>query len=173
MKKGEVLAIYICADKGEPMQQLDEVKAIANKGLEGDRYETGKGAYSQSKRVTVRQVSLIELEAIVGANADFGTDFTVEDTRRNILTKNVDLNELVGVEFIVGGVAMLGIELCTPCDRPSKLSGKPGFNEAFTNRGGLRAQILEDGVITVGDEIATKETKKNAADPLDNQEISG
>ncbi|MCH7641592.1 sulfurase [Patescibacteria group bacterium] len=151
MKEGRVTLIFVSPDKGFPMQSVDEVEAIAGIGLAEDRYAEGKGAYSNSKRKTIRQVSLIELEAIGKANAEYWTAFSPQDTRRNILTSGIDLNSLVGKDFRVGEVKMRGVELCEPCDRPSKLSKKKGFNEAFQGRGGLRAEVLSSGTIYLSD----------------------
>ena len=153
MKEGRVILIFVSPDKGLPMQSVDWVEAAASTGLKGDRYAEGKGAYSNSKRKTIRQVSLIEMEAIGRANAEKGTAFTPRDTRRNILTSGIDLNALVGCKFKIGDVEMLGVELCEPCDRPSNLTGKKGFNEAFQERGGLRAEILTSGIIYSNSEI--------------------
>jgi MOSC domain-containing protein YiiM len=148
-----VTAIFISPDKGIPMQSQERINAIAGIGLEGDRYARGTGAYSKSKREVIRHVSLVSQEAIDAANTANGTTFTAAETRRNILTEGIDLNELVGQEFSVGGVRMKGVGLCDPCARPSALSGKPGFEPAFRQRGGLRAEILTDGDIILGDTI--------------------
>ena len=103
---------------------------------------------------------MIAEEAIAEANRLAGTDFNFEDTRRNLLVRGIeDLRELIGVVFEIGGVRLLGIEACDPCDRPSKLSGKPGFNEAFQQRGGLRARVLNDGTFGVGDTIEIVDEK--------------
>lgn len=150
-----VTAIFITSDKGVPIQSQQTVHAIAGVGLKGDRYARGTGAYSKSKREVIRHVSLISQEAIDGANAANGADFTAAETRRNIVTEGIDLNQLVGQEFSVGGVRMRGIELCDPCARPSVLSGKPSFEPAFRQRGGLRAEILSNGDISVNSVIKT------------------
>ena len=150
MKEGRVLEIYISPEmgqKGVPMQRVKEVKALEGVGLEGDRYAKGVGAYSNLKRRTIRQVSLIAKEAIEEANRLFSTDFTPQETRRNIVIEGIDLNSLVGEEFFVGEVIMRGIELCEPCERPSNLVRKKGFKEAFDGRGGIRAEILSSGII--------------------------
>lgn len=171
MKIGEVISINTSPKMGEAMQPQSVIPVIKDKGIVGDRYENGTGAYSKAKRENVplelnqerriiRDVSLIAVEAIEEANTENKTTFTFDDTRRNILVSGIeDLRSLIGVEFWIGGVAMLGIEACDPCDRPSKLSGKPGFNEAFQNRGGLRARVLEDGEIRINDaiQIGTRE----------------
>ena len=150
-----VTAIFITSDKGLPMQSQDTVHAIAGVGLAGDRYARGTGAYSKSKRETIRHVSLVSEEAIKEANKENGTNFTPRETRRNIVTRGIDLNELVGQEFYVGNVRMRGVELCDPCARPSALSHKPGFEPAFRQRGGLRAEILSDGDIAINTLIQT------------------
>lgn len=149
----EVINIYICLDKGLPMISVNSTTAIAGLGLSEDRYSTGKGAYSKSKIKKIRHVSLISIEAIEEANRELATPFLPEETRRNILTQGIDLNSLVGKEFTVGVVKMRGTELCDPCKRPSILAGKSDFDSAFENKGGLRAEILSDGEIKVGDEI--------------------
>lgn len=140
-------AIYICSDAGLPMESRSEVQAIEGLGLEGDRYASGIGAFSKGKKEKIRHVSLIESEAIEG------TGFSAEQTRRNLITTNIDLNALVGQEFQVGSVRMKGTELCKPCVRPSILSGREGFKDTFDNKGGLRAEILSDGDIKVDDQI--------------------
>lgn len=150
---GNVVKIFVCEDMGLPMVNLESVLAIKGVGLEGDRYSTGKGAYSKSRRITIRQVSLIAEESIHEANVGLSDPFLPEETRRNILTRGVNLNDLVGKKFKVGVVEMFGIEHCTPCQRPSVLSKKKGFEKAFTSRGGLRAEILSGGIINVGDHV--------------------
>ncbi len=148
---GRVAAIYIAEAAGAPMEPLEQIKAMAGFGLEGDRYALGTGAYSRASRETIRHVTLFAREVIDAANAENGTDFSEADTRRNIVTEAVELNGLVGVRFAIASVALRGVELCTPCVRPDKLSGKRGFNEAFQDRGGLRAEVLSSGLIRVGD----------------------
>ncbi len=147
-----VVALFTCPNQGQPMQQCMSVEARAGYGLVGDRYATDQGAFSQARR-TVRHVSLIAAEAMAEANQELLKQFLPEETRRNILTQGVDLNSLVGKMFTVGLVQMRGVELCDPCDRPSKLAGKPGFKHAFDQRGGLRAELLTSGVIAIGDSV--------------------
>ena len=150
-----VIGLFICADKGLPMLAQQEVKALAGIGLEGDRYANEKGAFSQSKRVTTRHVSLIDASAIAEANKGLAEAFTFAETRRNIITQGIDLHTLIGKEFLVGTVVMKGVELCDPCGRPSSLAGKRGFEVAFQQKGGLRAEILTNGVIHINDPITT------------------
>lgn len=150
---GKVTHIFISPNEGEPMLELQKVKAIEQLGLEGDRYAGERGAWSKSKRKVIRQVSLIEQEAIDRANGSLETPFLPKETRRNIVVSDFPLNELIGKEFMVGNVRMRGVELCDPCQRPSKLAGKHGFEESFAGYGGLRAEILTTGQICVGDNV--------------------
>lgn len=150
---GQVTHIFISPNEGEQMQELQTVKAIEQLGLEGDRYAGERGAWSKSKRKVIRQVSLIEQEAIDRANASLQIHFLPGETRRNIVVSDFPLNGLIGKEFMVGNVRMRGVELCDPCQRPSKLAGKSGFEESFAGYGGLRAEILTTGQISVGDTI--------------------
>lgn len=150
---GRVTHIFISPNEGEPMQELQTVKAIEQLGLEGDRYAGERGAWSKSKRKVIRQVSLIEKEAVNRANDSLKNPFLPRETRRNIVISDFPLNSLIGKEFMIGNVRMRGVELCDPCQRPSKLIGKPGFEESFAGLGGLRAEILTTGQITVGDTI--------------------
>ena len=149
--KGRVTRIFISPNEGEPMQELQAVKAIEQLGLEGDRYAGERGAWSKSKRRVIRQVSLIEQEVIERANTDLKIPFLPGETRRNIVVNNFSLNDLISREFTVGNVRMRGVELCDPCQRPSVLSGKAGFEELFQGCGGLRAAILNTATIRVGD----------------------
>ena len=156
MKIGQVLYIFVASSAGEPMREVQEVTAIAGVGLSGDRYASDRGAFSNAKRKTIRQATVIALDAIHSANAELEQPFLPSETRRNIVIKDIsaeELNELVGREFTIGEARVLGIEFCSPCNRPSKLSGKPEFLSAFRNRGGLRIEILETGRMRVDDEV--------------------
>ena len=152
-----VLALYICPNQGMPMQFKTNVLALKGSGLDGDRYAQGKGAWSHAARTTIRHVTLIGQEAIEMANLELGlrdfAPFEPSETRRNILTSGIELNGLVGREFLVGVVLMRGVELADPCKRPSALVKKRGFDSAFIGRGGLRAEILTTGTILLGDDI--------------------
>ena len=145
---GSVKSIYICASAGEPMKSISSVRAIQNKGLAGDRYCDGLGFWQTQKnsRESIRHVSFIKSSDIEGSG------FDESETRRNIII-NTDINllSLIGKKFLVGNVLFEGVEDCTPCKRPSQLSGKPNFNIVFKNTGGLRAKILSDGIVNVGD----------------------
>ncbi|HVW66718.1 MAG TPA: MOSC domain-containing protein [Candidatus Peribacteraceae bacterium] len=162
MNSPRILDIQICADKGQPMESIETAQIIET-GIAGDRYATGKGAFSKSPppRNIDRHISLIESEAIEAVRAQKNIDVTFADTRRNLLTIGIQLNDLVGKTFRIGDVLVQGVELCDPCGRPGVLSGKEDvrqhFKDAFENRGGLRVRILETGEINRGDEIRIEE----------------
>lgn len=149
---GVVELIHIAAAEGEPMQALAQARAIAGVGLEGDRYATEVGHYSGSREVG-RHLTLIEAEVIEGLAADHGILLGPGQTRRNLTTRGIRLNDLVGVHFRVGEVQCRGTEPCEPCQYMADLVGKPVLRP-LVGRGGLRAQILEGGTIHVGDSVA-------------------
>jgi MOSC domain-containing protein YiiM len=151
MWEGSVAGIYIADSGGEPMRSLAEVRAIAGSGLEGDRYATRAGTYS-SKPAPGREVTLIESEAVQAAEHEYGVRIDPGAARRNIVTSGVALNHLVGKEFRVGEVTLKGIRLCEPCAHLANLTQK-GALKALIHRGGLRAEIVTEGTIRVGDEI--------------------
>jgi hypothetical protein len=160
MWRGSVASIHIAPELAAPMRSIAEVRAEPGRGLEGDRYFLGRGTYSPKASVGGREVTLIELETvealadgIVNAEGDrLGIKLTAADTRRNIATRGVPLNHLVGQTFLVGSVRMRGTRLCEPCQHLERLT-RPGVLSALVHRGGLRAQILTAGVIRVGDVI--------------------
>jgi MOSC domain-containing protein YiiM len=98
------------------------------------------------------ELTLIEAEAIEALRRDYQVELSVGDARRNIVTRDVPLNHLVDKEFCVGEVRIRGIRLCEPCDHLQKLTGKPVI-KGLMHRGGLRAQILTQGTIRVGDAV--------------------
>ena len=146
--KGIVRAICIGPSAGVLMQEVSEVAAVAGQGLEGDRYSIGAGSFNRDMQGS-RQVTFM--------NATFfeGSGFEFRDSRRNIFTQGVELMWLIGREFQIGGTARFrGIKYCDPCQRPSKLAGKTtSFRDAFFDRGGLIAEVIETGIIKVGDEV--------------------
>jgi MOSC domain-containing protein YiiM len=162
MNTPQILEIQIADDKGSPMKSLQQANIVEG-GIEGDRYATGKGAFSNSKppRNIDRHITLIEKEAIEAVQTERNINVTFADTRRNILTIGIRLNDLVGEQFLIGEVLVEGVELCDPCARPGILSNnsdvRTHFKEAFENRGGLRVRVLGKGEIRKGDEIKIAE----------------
>ena len=148
---GKLEAIAIAPAEGVALESVDRAEAIAGRGLAGDRYATEAGHFSDPLR-RPDAVTLIAAEAIEGLNED-GVELSHAESRRNLLTRGVDVNALVGHRFRVGAVECQGIELAEPCDYLQGLT-RPGVLRGLVHRGGLRAAILTDGEIAVGDEIA-------------------
>jgi MOSC domain-containing protein YiiM len=155
-----IQAIYLAPNAGAKMQAITHVKVCAGSGIEGDRYALGIGAYSKVEPAKVRHISLISSSAIETANdwlkAGDEPTFDESETRRNIVLNGIsaaELNDLVGKQFQLGNLQLLGIELCTPCERPAQLLSKPSFMEAFEGRGGIRAEVLSTGTLSIGDKL--------------------
>jgi MOSC domain-containing protein YiiM len=158
MGSAHVTGIYLAPEKGLPMECKQMVRAIAGCGLEGDRYAVQRGSW-RPKDAEIhepkRNVTLIAQEGIDAANGGRVESecFSAADTRRNIVIRGMELNALIGKEFTIGTVRLRAFEYATPCQRPSKLSGKRGFATAFCGNGGILCEILADGIIAVGDEL--------------------
>lgn len=135
------------------MSSATEVRAVAGKGLEGDRYYHEAGTFSQQPGPG-RDVTLIEVEAIEALKRDYGIELDPGDSRRNLVTRGVALNHLVGQEFQIGGVKLRGVRLCDPCSHLEKLTAK-GVMRGLIHGGGLRADIIAGGLIRVGDPVVT------------------
>ncbi len=157
MFSGKVISINIAPIDGAEMQSVTEAHAVPGKGLEGDRYYNQSGTFWKDE--PDYEVTLIEAEAFESMKRESGLDLEPSTGRRNVVTRDVPLNHLVGLEFRVGEVTLRGMRLCEPCKHLAKISERPGILGGLIHRGGLRAQILTDGVIKVGDvvEIATGE----------------
>jgi MOSC domain-containing protein YiiM len=147
---GLVQAIHIAPDAGEPVRAVEIVRAIAGVGLEGDRYAIGRGHYEDTR--VSRDLTLIEAEAIEALVSGHGIPLLPGETRRNITTESVRLNELVDRHFWVGDVLCYGTRLCEPCQYLADLTNKP-LLRALVHRGGLRADILSSGFIRRGDRV--------------------
>ena len=139
------------------MVQIAQANIVAGKGIAGDRYALGIGAFSKTK-IKIRHISLIARTAMEDANhqliAKQQMPFSEGDTRRNVIISGMsadELNDLVGKIFYLGGLAFKGTELCEPCQRPAKLLKRLDFMSAFEDRGGLRAEALESGAFSNGD----------------------
>lgn len=147
-----VVALFMGAAVGEPLQAVDHVLSVAGHGLEGDRKFRREGLPPR-KNGPDREITLIEAEAIEAVNRDCNIELQPIETRRNVVTRGVALNHLVGRRFRVGEALLEGLRLCEPCDHLESLT-RPGIREALLHRGGLRAQILQGGVIRIGDPVS-------------------
>jgi MOSC domain-containing protein YiiM len=151
---GRVEAIHVAAGKGRRPKAVERVAAVAGAGLDGDRYAAGTGTFSlpADRRGSGRDVTLVEAEEIERLALDFGIELAPGETRRNVTTRGVRLNDLVGRRFRVGDTVCEGIRLCEPCTYLEAVTGKP-IREPMRHRAGLRADIVESGTIGVGDAI--------------------
>ncbi len=146
-----VAAIYISPSASTLPHSVQSVRALAGRGLDGDRYALGSGTFSGNSGQ--RDVTLIEAEALDHFVRDYSHPLDPAQTRRNLLTRGVRLNELVGCDFIIGAVRMRGLRLCEPCAHLARLTSAPVL-PGLIRRGGLYAQILQDGELAVGDPIS-------------------
>ncbi len=149
--KGVVFAIHITREAAGEMVSVPEISAVHGQGLEGDRYFQKAGTYS-TRPGTGREVTLIEAEAVEAIAREAGIVLAPGASRRNITTRGVPLNHLVGQRFRVGEVTLEGVRLCEPCAHLESLT-QPGVRESLIHRGGLRARILTEGIIHVGDPV--------------------
>jgi MOSC domain-containing protein YiiM len=150
---GQLLSIFIRPQPGEPVIEINQVRAVPGKGLEGDYYYAGIAPKGVEP---ARELTLIEKETLQALEVENNISLNPGDSRRNLLTKNVPLNHLVGREFRVGEVSLKGIRLCEPCLHLASLT-QDSVLPALVHRGGLRAQILSEGTIRVGDPISYSE----------------
>jgi MOSC domain-containing protein YiiM len=134
------------------MTSLPEATLVAGRGIAGDRYFAGAGEFSPAVQDPDHELTLIAIEEVERLNQVAGLSLLPGDLRRNLVTRGVALNDLVGVEFSVGEVALKGIRLCEPC-RSLAARTHPSVVRHLVHRGGLRAGILRGGRVRVGDAI--------------------
>ena len=142
---GRVEGIYLSADHGDLPEPVKSVRALAGRGLEGNRY-----FFEDAPAGTA--LTLIAAEAVEAMEQEHGISLEPRETRRNVVTRGIDVNELVGKRFRIGEVECQGVELCEPCTSLQAMT-KPGVIKGLTHRGGLNADILTDGAISVGDAV--------------------
>jgi hypothetical protein len=144
VRSGSVAGLLVAPEAEAPLVAVESVAALAGRGLEGDRYAAGRGTFSGPGRGY--QLTLVEAETL----DELGISW--ERARRNIVTRGVGLNALVGRRFRIGEAECVGRRLCEPCAHLERVSG-PGLLRPLVHRGGLRADILTGGAIEVGDEL--------------------
>lgn len=135
------------APKG-PMTSVAAVRAVPGRGLEGDRYFAAR-IHRPGARDDQREVTLIEAEVLESLAALFPS---TGDARRNLVTRGIRLNHLVGRRFRAGEALLEGQVLCEPCARLAGMTSRDVLR-ALVHRGGLRARVVEPGVIRIGDEV--------------------
>lgn len=143
-----VARIFIGPEESGPIREVEEVEAIADKGLKGDRYFDDTGdAHDPTLEVT-----LFSAEGLEAGRAESGLDITPEEMRRNLMTEGVTLSDLLGRPFSAGEVVFEGLEQNPPCAHLQRLAGKP-LLKPMIEHGGIRARIVQGGTIRAGDEI--------------------
>jgi len=147
---GIVAGIYIASQRGEPTQWAERVHVVPGRGIEGDRYFRLPGIGIDPLK-TGTELTLIEIEAIEAMRRN-GVQISPDQTRRNIATRGVSLNDLVGKKFSIGSVVFRGVRLCEPCDYLASRT-VPEVKQYMAHRGGLRADVLTDGFIQINDLI--------------------
>ena len=157
---GSVTGIFITAEAGAPMRSVVEARAVAGNGLEGDRYWSGVGFYSATPTTPgARELTLIEEEWLDEVARD-GFPLSPGEHRRNISTRGVALDGLLGRRFQIGGVLCEGVRACPPCNHLEAVTGR-ALLAPLIDRGGLRARIVTGGLIRVGDGIRLVEVSGN------------
>jgi MOSC domain-containing protein YiiM len=151
MFQGELVGIYLAEHKEADLQSVKQVEAVPGRGLVGDRYYLQQGSYS-NKPGPDREVTLIEIEALDALFRECDIQLSPAQARRNLVTRGVPLNHLVGQDFAVGSVRFRGIRLCEPCGLLEKLT-HVGVNKGLCHRGGLRAKVVRGGTLRPGDTI--------------------
>ena len=143
---GEVLKLGITNNNNQPIKEVNSIEVLANKGIIGDRhFHEFNDPYNQ--------LSLIESENIDDYNIRFGLNIPYIDFRRNVITKGIRLNDLVGKKLKVGSVELDAIDLCRPCRHLTEMLNQKNVLKEFLRKGGIRCQILSSSNIHVGDKI--------------------
>ena len=142
----EVFKLGIAAKNNQPIKEVNSIEVLANKGIVGDRhFNDFNDPYNQ--------LSLKESENIDEYNIKFGLDIPYINFRRNVVTKGIRLNDLIGKKLKVGNVELEGIELCRPCRHLTEMLNQKNILKEFMRKGGLRCQILSSSKISIGDKI--------------------
>ena len=142
----KVYKLGITIDNNKKIQEVNSIEVIADKGIVGDRhFKDFNDPYCQ--------LSLIESENIDHYNTKYGLNISYIDFRRNIITKELKLNDLVGKKFFIGKVKVEGIDLCRPCKHLTEMLNQKNVLKEFLRKGGLRCRVLSSSKITVGDKI--------------------
>ena len=152
MQRGVVEGIFVSATARVEPAPVESVSAVAGRGLQGDRYFAAEGTFSEQTG-TGRDLTLIEAEALEALEREVGIRLAPSVARRNVLTRGVSLNDLVGRRFSIGDVECVGRRLCEPCSHLEQLT-EDGVLRGLAGRGGLRADVLSGGVISVGAPLA-------------------
>ena len=142
----KVFELGITRNNNKKINYVESIEVVANKGIVGDRhFKEFNDPYCQ--------LSLIESENIDYYNSKYGLNISYLEFRRNIVTKGIQLNDLIGKKFFIGNVKVEGIDLCRPCRHLTEVLNQDNIIKEFLRKGGLRCQILSSSKINIGDEI--------------------
>ena len=143
---GKVYKLGIATDYNKKIQETESIEVITDKGVVGDRhFKDYNDPYCQ--------LSLIESENIDQYNTKYGLNISYVDFRRNVITKEIQLNNLIGKKFFIGKVQVEGIDLCRPCRHLTEILKQENILKEFLRKGGLRCKILTSSKINIGDKI--------------------
>ena len=142
----KVIKLGIVKNNNQKIQEVNNIELLSGKGIVGDRH------FHENNDIR-NQVTLIESENIDYYNNKFKTNYSYIDFRRNVVTKGIQLNDLVGKKLLIGSVKIQGHDLCRPCKHLEETLKGQDIIKEFLRRGGLRCEILVSGIITIGDEI--------------------
>ncbi len=146
--------VYLAGAAGQAMRSVQAVVAVAGQGLVGDRYQAGTGQWCYDRRLYY-DVTLIAAEALDAAGAEHRVHLHTGAARRNVETRGVDLEALVGRHFRIGEVVLRGNRACEPCRYLDRVTGQPA-KAALAGRGGLRATVITGGAVRVGDPVLAR-----------------
>jgi MOSC domain-containing protein YiiM len=150
---GKVVGIFIAGEKEQLPVSVNSIEAIAHRGLVGDRYYANSGTFSGAEPLGPgREITLIEEESVSILSEQLHQTVNPAQLRRNLMTRGIRLNDLVGREFMIGKIRLLGVRLCHPCAHLERLSGWDVMTQ-LKERGGLRADILDNGWLHLGDTV--------------------
>ena len=142
----KVFKLGIADNNNKKINEVEFIEVLSNKGVVGDRhFNEYNDPYCQ--------LSLIESENIDYYNTKYGLNIPYTDFRRNVITKGIDLNNLIGKKLQIGNVKVEGVDLCRPCKHLTEMLNQENILKEFLRRGGLRCQILSSSSISIGDEI--------------------
>lgn len=151
MADGIVEGVYLSGAAEELPHAVASAVAVPGRGLEGDRYFLGTGTFFQPGK-TGQDITLVEAEALEALARETGIELGPDAARRNVVTRGIALNPLVGRRFRIGSVVCRGERLCEPCADLQRMT-QPGVLRGLAHRGGLRADVLEGGRIAPGDPV--------------------
>jgi len=146
---GSVEGIHIAAHEAAPCEPVEQVSVVAGRGVRGDR------KFAEHARGSGEDLTLIAAESLEALEREHGIALAPGESRRQLTTRGVDLNALVGRRFTVGSVEAVGVDLCEPCVSLQRAT-QPGVMRGLAHRGGIYADVISGGEIAVGDPLVDR-----------------